>query len=346
MGTEIRSAAEVRTFAAAVLERAGMPLADAEVVADALAWADLRDIPAQGLAKLPLIVERLRAGGSVARPTVRTVRRTASATVFDVDDEWGHVSGARAMRAAMADAKRAGAGLALVRSTSSASAMGYYAMLAVADGLIGVAINNGTPLMRPWGGTTTVLGNQAFAIGCPAGRHPPLLLDTAMSAITLTGIERLRERGEKVPEGAALDADGLPTTDPAAALAGILLPMGGHRGYALALLFEVLTGVLAGGTRIAGDITPIYDLSRPQGVSHLMLALDPTSWLTGDEYAERVDRLVDRVRATPAAPGATVRLPGDRAARIAAVREATGISYPDGMMARIRKLADDHGVPW
>lgn len=76
-----------------------------------------------------------------------------------------------------------------------------------------------------------------------------------------------------------------------------------------------------------------------------MLALNPTSWLTGDEYAERIDRLADRVRATQAAPGATVRLPGDRAARIAAVREATGIAYPDDTVARIRKLADDHGVP-
>ena len=131
--TEIRSAAEVRTFAAAVLERVGMPLADAEVVGDALAWADLRDIPAQGLAKLPLIVARLTAGGNAARPAVRTVGRTAATTLFDADDEWGHVSGARAMRAAMADAKRTGAGLALVRSTSSASAMGYYMMLAVEE---------------------------------------------------------------------------------------------------------------------------------------------------------------------------------------------------------------------
>jgi LDH2 family malate/lactate/ureidoglycolate dehydrogenase len=347
MSAELLDIDQIRTFAKTVLVRAGMSVDDAEIVADALVWADLRGITSQGVAKLAIIARRLRDGGNKARPQVSIVVDTPAMVLFDADDEWGHVSGVRAMRAAMARAKEVGAGVALVRNTSSASAMGYYVSLAVAEGLVGFALNNGTPLLRPWGGTTKLLGNQAFAIGCPAGRNEPLIFDTALSAITLTGIDAYRDRGEQLPPGVALDEDDQPTTDPEKALVGTLLPVGGHRGYGLALLFEVLTGVLSGGPRFAERITPITDTATPQSVSHFMFAIDPSGWLPGDQLRSRVDALIDSIHDTPPAHGVErVRVPGEHSTQVAADRARTGVPIPPARLDELRALADEFAVAW
>ena len=345
--TELITGDRVRTFAAAVLERTGMSPEDARDTADALAWADLRSIPPQGLAKLPLIVARLRAGGNRANASVDAVGDRGAFTVLDAHDAWGHVAGIHGMRTAIEKARTSGVGLAVVRNTSSGSAMGYYALLAVRERMIGIAINDTTPLMPPTGGTAKVLGNQAFAIGCPAGRHDPILMDTATSAITWTGIEEYLVRGEQLPPGLALAADGSPTTDPAAALAGIMLPMGGHRGYGLALMFEVLTGVLSGGARIANELTPLSSLDQPQGVSHFMLAIDPAVALPYDEFTARVDRLIDQIHASPPASGvAHVLVPGERGFEVARARERDGFVIPAEVAAKVRALGAETGVPW
>ena len=341
------TAERIRVFSAAVLEAHGMPADDAATVADALAWADLRGITAQGVAKLPLIVERLREGGTRAAGEIAVVARSGALTVLDGDGVWGHVAGARAMREAIAGAQGGGVGIAVVRNTESGSAMGYYATLAVNAGLIGLAINDGVALMPPPAGTSKVLGNQAFALACPAGRHPPLLFDSALSAISWTQIEELRANGEAVPEGVALNASGVPTRDHAEALAGMLLPIGGHRGFGLALMWEVLTGVLSGGARFASQITPLADTSRPQGVAHFHLAIDPAVFMPREQFAERVDALLDQVHASPpAARPARVFVPGEQGFAVAAKREREGIPIPQERVVALERLGAEHGVTW
>jgi LDH2 family malate/lactate/ureidoglycolate dehydrogenase len=341
------TADRVRSFATEVLTRSGMSDDDARITADALAWADLRGIGAQGIAKLPLIVKRLRAGGTVASARVTVVNETPAMTVFDAHGAWGHVAGVTAMRAAIGSAARSGVGAALVRNTDSASAMGYYATLAIRERKIGLAINNGTPLMPPPGGTTRTVGNEAFAIGCPAGRHAPLLFDTATSAITWTAIEALRDRGEPLPANVALDASGTPTRDYDAALAGILLPMGGHRGFGIALMWEVLTGVLSGGPRFARDITPLAKLDSPQSVSHFYLAIDPAIAMPYQRFVDRVDALIDQVHASPPATGVDrVRVPGEHGAAEESRRERDGIPLPAERAAELKALAREFGMTW
>jgi len=341
------SGQQIAEFAAGILIQVGMSEGDAAIVGDALAWADLRGIAAQGLAKLPIIVARLRAGGTSPNPKVTVVQESPVVTVFDAADEWGHVSGVRAMRAAVAKAKRVGAGISLVRNTSTASAMGYYANVAAEQGLIGLALNNGAPLLRTWGGTTELLGNQAFAIGAPSRRHAPLLLDTALSAITLTAIQELLARGMALPAGLALNAAGDPTTDPEEALGGSLLPSGGHRGYGLAIMFEALTGLLSGSARFAEDVTPLEDVRRPQSVSHFMLAIDPGVSMPLDQFRARVDDLIDRIHASvPAAGVDQVRVPGERSATYAAAREANGVLFPADRLAELRDLGAEFDVYW
>lgn len=342
--TETLTAERVRDFTAGVLERVGMSSEDALIVGEALAWADRRGLTAQGIAKLPLIVRRIRAGGTNAGAALSVVRDAPSFARVDARQAWGHVAGVRAMRIAIAKARSTGVGAVTVANTDSGSAMGYYAEIAALEGFIGLAINDGTPLMPPPGGTTRVVGNQAFAIAAPSGGDP-LLFDSALSAVSWTQIDELRDRGEPLREGFALDARGRPTVDHAAALAGMLLPVGGHRGFGLALMWEVLTGVLSGNDRFASTVTPLAELERPQSVAHFHLAIDPT--LATAEFTARVDALVDRVHASPPAAGvARVFVPGEQGYATVARREREGITVLPERASELAALGAELGVPF
>jgi LDH2 family malate/lactate/ureidoglycolate dehydrogenase len=344
--TEPLTAERVRDFTARVLERVGMTSEDARIVGDALAWADLRGLTAQGIAKLPLIVQRIRAGGTRADATIELVADSPSFARVDAHGAWGHVAGVRAMRIAMANAKATGVAAVTVGNTDSASALGYYVELAAREGLIGLAINDGTPLMPPPGGTTRVVGNQAFAIAAPS-TGDPLLFDSALSGISWTQIDELRDRGEPLRQGLALDASGHPTTDHAAAIAGLLLPMGGHRGFGLALMWEVLTGVLSGNERFASRVTPLADLASPQSVGHFYLAVEPARAVTLAEFTARVDALVTQVHASPPAEGvARVFVPGEQGYAAAARRAREGITVPRERASELAALGDEVGVRW
>lgn len=340
----IVSAEELRAFTERVLVAAGMRRLDAAAVAEALVWADLRGIEAHGVARLPLCVERLRAGGSRAETQPVIVAESATTALLDARDALGQVAGVRAMELAIARARRQHLGAVVVRNSGSLGALGYYPLLAARQELIGLIITNSMPLLAPWGGARKLLGNQAYAIACPAGRHPPLLLDTSTSATSWAQVRLAREQGQPLEPGLALDRDGQPTTDPAAALEGLLLPAGGHKGYGLALLWEVLTGVLAGGA-FAPDVGSPEAVDRPQHVAHFALALDPTAFLPLADFKARVDELIERVHCVPpAAGGGRVRVPGERGAEVAAAREREGIPLPARRLAALQALAEQLGV--
>ena len=340
------SAVRVREFSTAVLERCGLSAEDARIVGDALAWADMRAIAPQGIAKLPLLVRRLRSGGANPDAVVKVVAERGAFVRLDAGRATGHVAGVRAMRMAIAKAGAFGVGLAVVGNTDSGSAMGYYASLAAAEGFIGLAINNTYPLMPPHGGTTRVVGNQAFAIAVPRD-GTPLLFDSALSTLSHTGIEEMRDRGEPLPAGIALDVDGRPTTDHNAAIAGLIKPVGGHRGFGLALMWEVLTGVLSANERFASRITSIGDIARPQSVAHCDLAIDPRVAMPLDAFTERVEALVDAVHASPAAEGtARVFVPGEQGDATVERRAREGIDVSATKAAELEALGRELGIAW
>jgi len=340
------SADRVREFSAAVLERTGLTLDDARLVADALAWADLRGIVPQGIAKLPLLVRRLRSGGARPDGKVTVVAERGAFVRLDADGATGHVAGVRAMRAAMAKAREHGMGFAVIGNTDSGSAMGYYASFAAADGLIGIAINDTYPLMPPVGGTTRVVGNQAFAIAVPRDGEPPLLFDSALSMLSHTTIEEMRERGQPLPAGATFDTQGRPTTDYDAAIAGLLAPIAGHKGFGLALMWEVLTGVLSGNDRFASRITPIGDVARPQSVAHCHIAIDPRAAMPHSDFLRRVEALIDAVHASPPAEGKRVFVPGEQGDAIVRRRAKDGIEVSEEKARELDALGRELGVAW
>jgi LDH2 family malate/lactate/ureidoglycolate dehydrogenase len=352
MGTatlaETVSAEHLRSFATNVLRAVGMPDDDADMTANAMVWAELRDLPMHGVTgKLPQCVRRIRSGTTAATVSWTPVNETAASVLFDAKNAWGQVAGVRAMRAAIAKARATGVGLASVRDSSSAAAMGHYASLAIGERMIGVAITNGPPLMPPPGGTTKVVGNQGFALGAPASRHRPLLFDSALSLISTGEIHTAHERGEQLPPGLMLDAKGQPTVDPETALAGLYVPIGGHRGFGLALMWEVLTGVLSGGSRFGPDVGAPDAYDAAQGVSHFFLAIDPARSMPFEEFTSRVDTLIDVVHASPPAAGiARIYVPGERGFETSARRERDGIPITPKRLDGLKKLAAEVNVAW
>ena len=226
----IVGAEELRTFIRHVLLAIGMRPAAADVTADAMLWADLRAIEPHGVSKLPILVARVEAGVTAADVEPTVVSETATTALIDAGTVWGQVAATWAMELAVEKARVHQLGAVVVRNSSSVGALGYYPLVAVRAGQVGLAITNSQPLLAPWGGTQKLLGNQAYAIGCPAGRYPPLLLDTSNSAASRGNIVVALERGQQLVPGVAFDQDGRPTTDPAVALEGLLAPAGATRG--------------------------------------------------------------------------------------------------------------------
>lgn len=339
------SAEDLRAFTAGVFERLGMRRDDADVLAEHLVWADLHGVPWLGLRKIPQYASRLRAGGTRADAEPSTVLAQGVITHLDGNDGWGQVVGARGMRLAVDTARSYGVGLTLVRNTTSAGALGRLASFAADEGMIGLAINNGPPIQPVFGSAQRVIGNQAFAIVSPAGKHPPLVLDMATSSITWARLHEYQASGQPVPPGLALDPTGQPTVDPEAALKGMVLPFGGHRGSGLAVMWEVLTGVLAGGPRFLSQVGLPDEFDRAQSVSLFLLAINPSILMPHDEFVARVDRVIDHLHAAEPATGVDkVRAPGERSHAAAALRSRDGISVAPDLLSKLRQLGDELAV--
>lgn len=342
---EVFAADALQAFAERVFERLGMPAEEAALMGDHLVWADLRGTSWLGVRKIPQYVARILGGGTKPAAELVTLTDGPAFAHLDALDSWGQVVGVRAMRLAIGKARSAGAAVVVLRNTTSAGALGYFAAMAAAEGMIGLVINNSPPLQAAAGGASKAIGNQAFAVAAPAGRHEALLLDMATSAVSLAGIHEYERRGEPLPSGVALTADGEPTVDPTAALEGVLLPMGGHRGYGLALMWEVLTGVLAGGPRFAANVTMPYDHERAQGVSMFLLAVDARAALPDGSFESRVDELIDQMHASrPAAGVERVTVPGERGHATAAARRRHGIPLPVELVGQLDQLATELGI--
>jgi LDH2 family malate/lactate/ureidoglycolate dehydrogenase len=345
---ELIDADRLRAFCHAVFEKLGMVSQDAAVLADYFVWTELRGLPFVGVRRIPEFVAQLREGGTrlPANGGVTVVRERHGFALLDAEHTFAQLSGARGMGTALEKARTAGVGVVVVRNTTTAGNLGYYAMLAAERGMIGLAINNTGPVMAAWGGAAGVMGAQPFAIASPAGTHDPLLLDMTNSVMSMVRMHEHQTRGEAIPEGVALNADGAPTTDPAAGIAGTLLPSS-HRAYGLALMWEVITGVLAGGERFGGNVGLPSHHADPMGVTLFLMAIDPTSAIGQQSFTARVDDLIDHVTASPTSPNVDrVRVPGERSAALARERSEQGIPIRADVIHVLTDVGAELGVVW
>ncbi|HEY7047810.1 MAG TPA: Ldh family oxidoreductase [Jatrophihabitantaceae bacterium] len=298
--------AQGRAVARELLAASGVePLAAAQT-AHALVLADAWGVHSHGLLRLPDYLLRLQGGGCNAAAELRPVADTGALVTFDGENGLGHWQLWRAAELARDRCADHGVATVAVGRSSHCGALGVYTLPLVEAGLVGLVFSHGPAVMPPWNGTSAVVSTSPLAAGIPT--HPePAIVDLATSAVARGRIKVHAQRGEPLPEGWAFTADGEPTTDARAALDGMLAPLGGAKGFALAFLVEALTAGLVGPV-LSTDVVDMFnpaDAGRPQQIAHLVLALDPARLdVDGKGSGDRLDRLAETV------VGAGGRLPG------------------------------------
>jgi len=344
-GSRYGTVEALRQFATAIFVAHGLADEAAAVVADNLLHADLRGHASHGVTRVPIYAERLARGVVNPRPEVRVSRTRPSVALVDGDNGMGAVIGEVAMKEAMALAAGAGAGIASIRASNHNGPASFFAMKAPERGFIGVSSTNSPVSMAVWGSRGRALGTNPLAVAVPAGRHGPIVVDMASSVVARGKIVEAAKRGEPIPPGWALDPEGRPTTDPVAAEAGVVLPFAGPKGSAMAVLVDVLCGVLSGAA-FGRQVNNLYaDFTNAQNNGQFMMAIDVAAFMPLEAFRGRVDDLVDMLKATPRAAGVEeILMPGEPEARNAARLARSGIPLPAVVVEDLRRAAADAGV--
>jgi LDH2 family malate/lactate/ureidoglycolate dehydrogenase len=295
--------------------------------------------------RLGWYVARLRSGAMRAVTELETVVDGGAVAVLDGRDGVGQVVTDGACSEAVRRARDHGVGIVAVRNSNHFGTAAYWTRRIAAQGCVGILTTNGSPAMAPWGGRETTIGANPWSIATPGGSHGPVVLDIANTGVARGKIYAALQKGEPIPLGWAIDADGAPTTDPRAAIDGMLAPMAGHKGYGISFMMDVLSGVLTGSGYATGVVGP-YVPDRPSGCGHLVMALRVDAVIDPAEFDRRIDDLIGLTKAVPLAPDTEeIFYPGEIEDRAEAMGRRDGVALPDKTVAELRALAGSCGVP-
>ena len=328
--------AKLTAFTAACLEKLGLAAADAQLIAETLVAANLRGVDSHGVVRLPHYATRLRNGTVKARPGISVKRTAASAAVVEGDAGMGQLVATRAMREAITLARETGVGAVSARNSSHCGACAWFVEMAVKEGMIGLALTHTDPIMVPPGMKRIFLGSNPIAFGAPGGDSPPVIVDLSTTHAAWGKVLVARQEGKPIPPDWAVDAEGRPTTDASRAVG--LAPTGAHKGYALAMMVEILCAHLA-GVPFGLHVTKMYgELDQPRNLGHFMLALDIARFTDLKTFASQIRQLLAEIHAESAlAPGEPERLSAER-------RSKEGIPLGDATLAELNALARELGV--
>lgn len=335
-------APELTALGTRILTSLGVPEQDAQLFSDSLVTAELWGHSSHGMLRLPWYVARLRSGAMATRTEPAEVTDTGPLVVLDGRGGIGQVLTDRAVDLGVQRARQHGIAGVAVRDSNHFGTAAYFTRRAADAGCVALLATNASPAMAPWGGKKKAIGTNPWSIAAPAGTYGPVVLDMANTAVARGKVYLAAERGEPIPEGWAADADGAATTDPRAALDGLILPMAGHKGYAMAFMFDVLAGVLTGssfGSSVAGP----YEPDRRSGRGHFLVVVDIAAMQPADEFTARMEALVAETKANPTAPGtAEILVPGELE-QLNAARD-TGITLPAKTWHDLAELAAAAGI--
>jgi LDH2 family malate/lactate/ureidoglycolate dehydrogenase len=347
MGEQRHAPEDLRSFGSRVLETLGVPSADAALVADSLVQADLWGHGSHGMLRLPWYAARLRSGAMTAIADPATLVDTGPLLLLDGRDGVGQVLTERARVLAVERARQHGIGAIAVRNSNHFGTAMWFTRRAARDGVVAVLTTNASPAMAPWGGRQKVLGTNPWSIAAPAPDGRVVAVDIANTAVARGKIYLARNRGEQIPDSWALSADGAPTTDPAAGVLGVVLPMAGHKGYAITFLMDVLSGALT-GSGVGSEVHGPYEPEARSRAGHLFLAIDPSALGDPADYEARVQQLIDEVKGVPLAQGFDeVFYPGEVEDRAEAANLAAGgVVLAAESVAELHRLGEETGVPF
>src|SRR6185369_167577 len=326
--------AQLRRFITAAMTRLGLPEADAAVVGALMAEADLQGSDGHGVIRLPQYVKRIRAGGVNLRPDIRTVREKPGMALVHGDNGMGHLVMTYAAEIAIEKARTSGVAWVGAQWSNHAGPASLYARMPLTQDMIGLyfAVGNANHL-PPWGGIEMLLSTNPIAAAIPAGAEPPIVLDMATTVTAYGKVKAKAARGEMMPEGWMIDRHGRPLTDPKRADEGFLLPIGGYKGYGLALVVGLIAGTLNGAAMGKDLIDFNADTASVTNTGQAIVAIDPSAFGEIGEFKKAVDALIRDLRGAERMPGVDrIRVPGERSHEIAAEQKASGIALSPALM--------------
>jgi L-2-hydroxycarboxylate dehydrogenase (NAD+) len=348
----------LQEFSKRVFLHFGVPEDDARLAAEVLASSDLRGIDSHGVARLHCYFDMLSLGRINPKPELKILRESPSTATVDGDNGLGLVVGPKANEIAMDKAGEAGTGWVSVSNTNHYGIAGYYPLKALEKDLIGWSMTNTTKLVAPLWGAERMLGTNPIAIAFPGKEEPPIVIDMATCAAAYGKIEIAKRKGEKLPEGWAVDSEGHHTDDPEAMIeGGGLLPLGsdrergGHKGYGLALMVDVLCCVLSGANW--GPYAPPFAVRQyipekqvGKGIGHFFGAMRIDAFIDPDEFKTQIDAYRRELLATKPAPGTEGPIiPGDPEREAEAIRSKEGIPLVMPVVEELRDISKQTGIP-
>ncbi len=339
---------KVMRYAEKLLEHAGLSETDAETVAANLLFANLRGLDTHGVIRLPTYLKRVELGlaNKGARPQV--VDEGETYAVIDGDNGLGPVAGKMAMELAIRKAKENMIGLAFVRNSQHYGSCAFYTMMAMERGMIGFSTSNTAPLMAPTGGKKRLIGNNPISFAAPAPEGLTFVLDIALSNVAGGKIMLAEKNGQSIPLGWALDKEGNPTTDPHAGFTdgGLLLPVGAHKGYGMAVMLDILCGLLSGGvtsSKVLG--TTDFKSQGNMGTCFMMAAINVERLMPVDTFKARMGEMIREIKDCPKAEGVQeILLPGEIEAKVTAERSNGGIPITLPILRELEALGEAAGI--
>jgi L-2-hydroxycarboxylate dehydrogenase (NAD+) len=325
----------------------GMPSADARTVAALMAEADLQGSDGHGVIRLPQYVKRIRAGGVNLHPHVRVVQERTAMALLNGDNAMGHLVMKRAAEFAIQKARTSGIAWVGAQWSNHAGPASLYTRMMLAHDMIGLyfAVGNANHL-PPWGGVDMLLSTNPIAAAIPAGEEPPIVLDMATTVTAYGKVKAKAARGEMMPEGWMVDRQGKPLTDPRRAGEGFLLPIGGYKGYGLALVVGLLAGTLNRAAMGKEVIDFNQDASSATNTGQAVIAIDPAAFGDIGEFKAAVDVLIRDLRASARMPGVErIRMPGEQSHAKALAQRKEGIAIAPQLMQTLDRLAEELEIP-
>lgn len=331
-------------FLAQAFESVGVPSDDARLLSETLVVASLRGIDSHGVLLAYMYFKRLQNGAWVATTETDVLSDAGCTAVISGGNGIGQVVSQRAMQMAIEKAKVHGIGVVGARNSNHYGAAGYWAMMALDHGMIGLSMTNTSPLMAPWGGTTAVLGSSPLAVAIPAGKEYPVVVDFATTAVAGGKLRVAAMRGKKIPLGWAVGPDNQVTDDPNEALKGRILPMGGivgYKGFGLALVVDTLSAVLMGS---AFGTAPALD-AQVRDLGHYFQAINISNFMPLDEFTSRMDALLRQLGESELEPGVeSIHYPGQKAYRTEQERRKNGLPLDGPVYNDMEKLSEELGI--
>jgi len=332
---------DLALFMENLLVNSGVKREDAKIVANVLITSDLEGVASHGITRLPIYLERLSKGLINKNPNITLLFPFPALGVMDADNGLGHIAAHQAMENAIEKTKILGIAAVGVRKSNHFGAASYYADMAVKQGLIGIVIANAPPAIPPYGGREPYFGTNPLAISIPGGKqYGPISIDMATSVVARGKIIKAAQENTMIPKDWALDEEGKPTEDAKAALKGCILPMGGHKGAALAMAIEILAGLMTGAGFGKDVIWQYSDSPEPSNVGNLFIAINPRGFMTDDEFKDRMDEIIGEMKGLAKAHGfAEIRIPGEKRRMLSEANKDKGVALSKALVEELKEFS-------